>query len=290
MVSRSPASAPSADRREVASRARARLGAALHDLFGDGLRATGQRARAGGGRIDLSGHDVLEPCPARGSVPVDDFAITTRTVAAAVGRLALRERAGGEPPGAAVARVLGSLADLDPDAFYPDWYHGLDRAGQAAVRAAATTWAVGALRAVGGRDLVWVLRRPAVDLEGSRIRLRGTQDACDRRVRPDVLVVMTGRPLTDDGLPMLAGFTALVDGLLRGEVVHRVRMGSAAEAATVAFRVDSDLVDTAIDRVVELVGHRLRPDDAPTVLGPWCRHCPQLEACADGSTSAWRAG
>ena len=289
-MSRAPAAAPSPDRREVAGRARARLGAALHDLLGDRLRDTGPRPRAGGDRIDVSGHDLLEPCPARWSVPVDDFAPTTRTVAGAVGRLALRERARGEPPGAAVERVLRSLAEVDPDAVYLDWYHGLDRAGRAAVRAAATTWAVGALRAVGGRPLVWVPRRQAVDLEGRRIRLKGSWDACDRRVRPDVLVVMTGRPLTDDALPMLAGFTALVDGLLRGEVVHRVRMGSAAVATTVAFAVDADLLDAAIDRVLELVGHRLRSDAAPTVPGPWCRHCPQLEACPDGSTSAWRNG
>jgi hypothetical protein len=270
-------------RQDLATRARSRLGTALDDLLGDRLRLTEKRPRDGAGWVDVSGHDLSEPCPARWSVPVDDFAETTRTVAGAVGRLALRERTEDEAPGAVVDRVLADLVEVDPDAFYLDWYLGLDRSAQAAVRAASTTWAVGALRAVGGRRLVWSPRRQPADVEGRTIRLRGTWDASDRRAKPDVLVVMSGRAPADDALPALAGFNALVDGLLRREVVERVRIGSAATATTVAVPVTEDLLGLAIDRVVELVRHRVEPDAAPAVPGAWCRHCPQLDVCPEGT-------
>lgn len=270
-------------RRDLAEQARARLGAELDALLGDRLRLTVKRPRDGAGWVDVSGHDLSEPCPARWSVPVDDFAETTRTVAGAVGRLALRERAEGEAPGAAVHRVLADLVEVDPDAFYLDWYLALDRSARAAVRAASTTWAVGALRAVGGRPLVWSPRRQPADVDGRTIRLRGTWDAADRRARPDVLLVMSGRAPADDALPTLAGFNALVDGLLRREVVERVRIGSAAVSATVAFPVTGELLGLAVDRIVELVRHRVEPEAAPVVPGRWCRHCPQLDVCPEGT-------
>lgn len=270
-------------RRELANRAAARLGKALDLALGDAFRATTKRPRDGAGWFDVSGHDLAAPCPARWSVAGDDFALSTRTVAGALGRLALRERHPEEPPGVAVDRVAGDLFAVEADAFYIDWYEGLDRAGRAAVRAAATTWAVGALAAVGGRVLRWQTTRRTCNVADRAVRLRGGCDALDRVARPEVLVVITGRALGDDAVRVRAGFEALVDGMPRRQTVDRVRMGSAASAGTRAFPVTEELLDEAIGRVAELAAYRAVPDSAPTVPGRWCGDCAQLEVCPEGS-------
>ena len=277
------AAASEGARRELAGRAAARLGEALDLALGDTFRATAKRPRDGAGWFDVSGHDLAAPCPARWSVAGDDFVLSTRTVAGALGRLALRERHPDEPPGAAVDRVAGDLFAAEADAFYIDWFEGLDRAGRAAVRAAATTWAVGALAAVGGRELRWQTTRRTCNVADRAVRLRGGCDALDRVARPEVLVVITGRALGADAVRVRAGFEALVDGMPRRQTVDRVRMGSAASAVTRAFPVTEELLDAAIGRVAELAAYRAVPDSAPAVPGRWCDDCPQLEVCPEGS-------
>lgn len=277
------ATSPDGARRELAGRAAAQLGEAVDLALGDAFRATGKRPRDGAGWFDVSGHDLAAPCPARWSVGGDDFVLSTRTVAGALGRLALRERRDGEPPGAAVDRVSGDLFAAEADAFYIDWYEGLDRAGRAAVRAAATTWAIGALAAVRGRELRWQPVRRSWNVPGRAMRLRGGCDALDRVARPEVLVVITGRALGDEAVRVRAGFEALVDGVLRRQTVDRVRMGSAASAGTRAFPVTDELLDAAIGAVAELAAYRAVPDTAAAVPGRWCGGCPQLDVCPEGS-------
>ncbi len=276
-----------ADRAELAAAARDDLVRRLDDLLGERLRLEQKRPRDGAGWVDVSGHDLAAVCPSRWSVAFDDFVVTAPTVAGAVGRAALRERRDGESAGAAVDRVLRSVDDLDRDAaWFAYWYEQeLDRSGRAAVRAAATTWAAGALAAVGGRPLSWATRRQLFDVPERMVRLRAGWDAADGVARPDVLVVMSGRAPTDPALELLAGFNALVDGLLRRQVPLRVRVGSAATASTVAFPVTADLLARTVERVVQLVAWRVDADSAPTVPGRWCRDCHLLDVCPDAAGS-----
>jgi hypothetical protein len=269
---------------ELAAGARDDLVRRLDALLGDRLRLEQKRPRDGAGWVDVSAHDLSVVCPSRWSVAFDDFVVTVPTVAGAVGRVALRDRRAGEPAGVAVQRVLSSVDDLDRDAaWFADWYEQeLDRAGQAAVRAAATTWASGALAAVGGRPLSWATRRQLFDVPDRTIRLRAGWDAADGVARPDVLLVMSGRAPTDPALELVAGFNALVDGLLRRRVPLRVRIGSAATASTVAFPVTAELLARTVERVVQLVAWRVEADRAPTSPGRWCRDCHLLDVCPDG--------
>jgi hypothetical protein len=273
-------------RLELAAAARDDLIARLDELLGERLRLERKRPRDGTGWVDVSSHDLAAVCPARWSVPFDDFVPSAATVAGAIGRVALRERRDDEPVGAAVARILSSVDELDRDAaWFADWYEQeLDRAGRAAVRAAATTWATGALAVARGRRLSWATRRQLVDVPQRTIRLRGGWDASDRVARPDVLLVMSGRAPSDPALRLVAGFNALVDALLRRRVPLRVRVGSAATASSVAFPVTSELLRRAVDRVVALVGWRVDADSAPTVPGRWCRGCHLLDVCPDAET------
>jgi hypothetical protein len=275
------------DRRRWAEEARAALTEGLDRALGEDFRLSERRPRDGAGWIDVAAYDLSTPCPARWSVPGrDDFVLSTRTVAAAVGRLALRDRQDAEAPADAVARVL---EQLDGGAFYAEWYeHDLDRAGRAALRAAATTWSIGALASVGGRPLAWAPQRQSVDVDGRMVRLRANWDASDGRARPDVLVVVSTRPQDPARGRLLAGFNALVDGLLRRQLPDRVRLGSAATASTTAVPVTPDLVIAAVDRVVELVAWRAGDRPPPVVVGPWCADCHLLESCDEGTAN--RAG
>lgn len=251
------------ERAALAERAGVELQERLDSLLGERFRQTAKRPRDGAGWVDVSAYEVSTPDPRRSLEPgADDFVMSTATVAAAVGRLALRERADGEPVGVAVTRVLAGLVDADPDAsWFADWYADeLDRSGRAAVAAAATTWATGALAAVGGHRLVWAVRRESYDVPGRTLRLRTNWDASDRAARPDVLLVMSGRAPSDPAAALVAGFNALGDGLLRHQVPARVRIGSASTASTTAFPVTWELLDTTIDRVVEVVRCRTDPD------------------------------
>ncbi|MBS1836908.1 MAG: hypothetical protein JST64_04355 [Actinobacteria bacterium] len=258
-----PSSVPTSrgERASLAARAGHDLLARLDDVLGDRLRRAAKRPRDGAGWVDVSGHDLSVPRADDRSTPTDDFVMSTATVAGAVGRFALRERADGEPVGVAVARVLGALSDADQDAaWFADWCtEELDRSGRAAVAAAATTWATGALGAVGGRRLVWSTRRESYDVPGRAVRLRTSWDAADHAARPEVLVVMSARAPSDPAAALVAGFNALVDGMHRRQVPARVRIGSASTASTTAFPITWELLDATIDRVVEVVRCRVEP-------------------------------
>ncbi len=272
-----------ADRAALASAAGARLSDRLDELLGDRLRREQSRPRDGAGWVDVSAHDLSTVCPSRWSVPFDDFVPSAVTVAGAFGRLVLRERRDGEPVAVATDRVAEALGDADREsAWFAEWYdQELDRAGRAAVRAATTTWATGALAAVGGRQLQWSTRRHSYDVPGRTVRLRTSWDAATAGARPEVLVVLLGRAPSDPALELVAGFNALVDGLFRRQVPDRIRVGSASTASSTAVPVTGRLLETSVDAVVQLVRWRVDRDSAPTVPGRWCRDCHLLDVCPD---------
>lgn len=275
----------SGDRAALAAEAGALLSGRLDELLGEQLRRSGPRPRDGAGWVDISAHDLSTVCPSRWSVPFDDFVLSVPTVAGAFGRLVLRERRDGEPVGVAVDRVAAALGDADREsAWFAEWYdQELDRAGRAAVRAATTTWATGALAAVGGRALQWSTRRHNYDVPGRTIRLRTSWDAATSGARPEVLVVLSGRAPSDPALELVAGFNALVDGLFRRQVPVRVRIGSASTASSVAVPVTDRLLESSVDAVVRLVRWRVDRDSAPTVPGRWCLDCHLLDVCPDAA-------
>ena len=154
--------------------------------------------------------------------------------------------------------------------------------GRAAVRAAATTWAVGALGATRGAALKWSTARMRHEVVGRMIQLRTTWDAATRGAHPDALLVMSARAPDDPVLELQAGFNALVDALIRKQAPLRVRVGSASTAGTVKFAVTSELLERTIDRVVQLVVWHVDRSAAPTVPGRWCADCHILDVCPDG--------
>lgn len=275
-------------RQELAAHAGVVLSARLDAAIGERLRRKDKRPRDGAGWVDVSAHDLAVPCPSRWSVPFDDFVVSVPTAAGALARLALRDRHDGEPPGVAVARVAAHLGDMDRQAaWFAEWYdQELDRAGRAALRTAATTWAVGALGVAGRASLNWSTARMRHDVDGRMIQLRTTWDAATAGARPDALLVMSGRASSDPILELQAGFNALVDALIRKQAPARVRVGSASTASNRAFAVTDGLLERTIDRVVQLVSWRVERDLAPTVPGRWCAECHLLDVCADGAQSS----
>lgn len=270
-------------RTQLAAHAAAVLADRLDAVLGDRLRRKERRPRDGAGWIDMSAHDLSLRCPARWSVPFDDFATSVPTAASALARLALRDRDDGEPAGVAVDRVSAQLGDMDPQAaWFARWYdEELDRAGKAALRAAATTWAIGALGAVRGAELKWSPARMRHEVDGRMIQLRTTWDAATAGAHPEALLVMSGRGAGDPALELQAGFNALVDALIRREAPLRVRVGSASTASTVRFAVTAELLEHAIDWVVQLVAWRTDSSTAATVPGRWCVDCHLLDVCPD---------
>jgi hypothetical protein len=286
-----PASDPDLQaRRDWAVAARDLLAAGLDRVLGDGFRKDVPRPRDGAGWIDVTSYDLTGPCPARWAHPgrEDDYLDSAANAARRLGRLTLRARRPGRPVADTVHEVLSDTDALD--GHLRDWFEGLDRAGRATVAAAAGTWAVGALGAVRGRDdLQWATQNQPVDVPGRTVRLRANWDAiAGRRSRPAAALVMSGAvpdPARDD---LVAGFTALVVGLGPGVVPERVRFGSAAAGTARAVVIAPDLLTAAVDRVLELVDLRARPDDAPERPGRWCGSCHLLESCSVGQAASTR--
>lgn len=269
-------------RAELAAAAVRRLGEALDGALGDRLaRGDGERIAADDW-VRIGAFDLGERCLARWSGPEDEpYRDSTRTVARRIGRRALADRRSGEPVSVAVDRVLAD-EELWSAGLW-EWWRGLDRAGRAAVRAAAGTWAVGALTAVGGRDLRWATQSMPADVPGRRLRLSANWDAGHGSVvDPTTLVVVT--PAPPGPLDRYrAGFAALVAALGQRRVPVRVRHASPTTGAHRAQAVTAELLELAVDRVVDLAVAAAAPADAPLSAGPWCRRCHLLDACDEGA-------
>jgi hypothetical protein len=273
---------------DLAAAARARLLESLDQVLGDLLRAEPGRRVPRSERLRVSEFDLGERCPRRGARPADDFVESATTARRRVGLLALR-RLGDDAceetdlP-AAVAAVLDSGEGLAPG--LADWVADLDRAGKAAVGAAAVTWAASLCRTVGAtrRPIRWSDPGPWTwDVPGRIVSLSAKVDAtATAEVRGDVLLWSTGAtdPLAQRAL---AAHLALVRALSTNRAPLRVTIAVPATGTMRRVPVDPDLLDLGVDRVVEHVALRARPDAAPARPGRACRNCHLLDTCPQGT-------
>lgn len=266
-----------------ATDARERLREALDGALGDRLVREAQESLGWDDWVKVRGYDLGERCLARWAGPdADDYSDNVRTTAKRFALGALAERRPGESPAVALDRALEDH-ELWPSGLWTFW-QGLDRAGRAAVRAAAVSWAVGALTSIRGRGVTWV--RPSspayIRVDGRRIQLHANWDATHGGVAyPTTLVIVT------DASPgpldrYRAGFAALVAALGRRCVPVRVRHASPTTGTHRAEEVTPSLLELAVDRVVELAAAAAAPDAAPVAPGGWCRYCHLLADCTEG--------
>jgi hypothetical protein len=278
--------APGGDRSTLLADALLRLDGALGAIRGGALRREDGRPADRSGWVDLTAFDLGAPCPARFASPVEDnYVETAPNAARRLGRLTLRRWRPGVAIGPAVASVLSERDDWAPG--LREWFESLDRPGRAAVAAATTTWAVGALTVTGGRTggggrrLTWSERNEPIDVPGWSVRLRGSWDALTgTRSAPHALLVLRrGAPGPADALE--SGFQALACGIGPRTVPGRVAIAHAGSAAPRSVPVTAAVLAAAVDRIAELAAYRLDPEAAPTVSGRWCAHCHLAPDCPD---------
>ena len=293
-------------RRALANVATTRLVDTLGAVLGDRLvPRSGERPDYFRDGVSLDAHAVLERCPRRAAHPPDDYQDQVATVRRRIGLMVLRrlgtDASAGDPQWH--ARSPESVADATAHVMSAreDWPTGLrrwvdelDRGGLAAVHAAVVTWSHGAWRAVGGRrdGIVW--SDPAQpskwNVPGRLVQLRGSVDATSGSVvRGEKLLVLR------DALPgpadrLRAGYLGLWRSVGTGCAPVRVTIASPATGQREQLPVTSELLDLAVDRVVEVVGHRADPDRAPAVVGRGCRHCHLLDVCDEGGAHVGRVG
>jgi hypothetical protein len=185
-----------------------------------------------------------------------------------------------------VGEVTDELLDCADD--LPQWLANglepLDRSARAAVAASVTAWALDAVAAVRSRpELIWDGRNQKVNLDPYAVTLSARWDARLGDVRsPTTLLVHSGRVADRDGDEVQAGFVALV-ACFRGRAVpERVRFSTAGTGQTRAVSITADVLDRAIDRVLELLGHAVAPESAEYVAGRWCSWCHLAADCAAG--------
>lgn len=249
---------------------------------------------------------LLQRCPARLVNPAQDYEERTVTVRRRLGLLALRhawadhgDRHLGGPPGDLGEAVGAVLADRQEwPAGLADWFASLGRAGQASVSAAVLTWCADVVRLLvsngaGGEALAMVrwadpFRAPRVDRRVSAVgstvvRLRAPVDAVLRRpgMPERLLVVSDATPSPGDRLR--AGLVALVHAVGSGRAPGGVSVGSPSGGTIERVVIDAALLDLAVDRVVEVVGHLVDPEHAPAAPGHWCGHCHLRDACEPGA-------
>ncbi|MFI5045050.1 MAG: hypothetical protein ACHQDC_09675 [Acidimicrobiales bacterium] len=266
------------DRAALVVEARTRLITALDDEVGDRLVHPGGKVDMYADGCVVRPWDLLDRCPARVAHPVDDFEESARNVARRLGRLTLRRWSPPQPMGEAVDDLLSDREDWPRG--LREWFVGLDRAGVAPLRASTTSWAVGAARAVRGRPTRWVDRTMNVDVPGRMIRLAAGWDAQDAG-RPTALLVMSDA-VSSNRSRLIAGFSALACALLTQTAPERVVVASAASGRSTRVVVDDGLLSLTVDRVVDVVTHRVEPELAPTQPGRWCDDCHLLNSCEDG--------
>jgi hypothetical protein len=281
----SDASAGSApDRSQLLADARARLAAGTERVLGERLVAEGRRPADGSGWLDVTDHALTGRCPARFAHPEPSvFSEFTTTMATRnLGRFVLQRWDGSRPVGEVTDELLDCADDL------PQWLTNglepLDRSARAAMAASVTAWALDAVAAVRSRpDLVWDGRNQKVNLDPYAVTLSARWDARLGDVRsPTTLLVHSGRVADRNGDEVQAGFVALV-ACFRGRAVpERVRFSTAGTGQTRAVSITADVLDRAIDRVLELLGHAVAPESAEYVAGRWCSWCHLAADCAAG--------
>lgn len=154
------------------------------------------------------------------------------------------------------------------------------------------TWCHGASRVVGGRrdGIVW--SDPAQpskwNVPGRLVQLRGSVDATSGSVvrGEKLLVLRDAAPGAADRLR--AGYLGLWRSAGTGCAPVRVTLASPASGRREQLPVTAELLDLAVDRVVEVVGHHADPDHAPPSVGRGCRHCHLLDLCDEGTAHVAR--
>jgi len=256
------------------------------DRLGDGLRSAGVEppdADGPGPARDWLGHHLAaEPCAARAYVVHDDFEESASTAARAIALTALAGRSTGDDlPTDRVNAVLEVPEDLRPS--LAEWLRGLDRAGTAAVAAAATAWLVDAV-ALGhrrGDEPAWQdPRTVAFKPKPWGVSLAASCDAV--RASPagiNLLVVRRRASATD---ARLARRVALVWALVTGQVPASVVLGHRDSLQRDRHPVDDPMMEVALQDAVLDIGWAIAPSGAPVVPNSGCRHCPLLDSCEDG--------
>jgi hypothetical protein len=273
-----------AERAELLARARERLQASLDDLLGDRLRAGGRPPRDPAGWVEVRDADVVGRCAARFAHPEPSqwSDLTTVTATRTLGRLVLRERDPSESPDATLDRILAGADDLP--AWLANGLEPLDRSAVAAVRASVLAWVADALTPVRGRtDLAWDGTTERVTVPGRAVQLVARWDArLGSRRSPTTLLVHSPRVVDRADDLVAAGFVALVACHHSGVAPERIRFSTAGTGATRAVAITGPVLSSAVERIVELVGHAVEPDRAPITAGRWCRWCHRLDDCEVG--------
>jgi hypothetical protein len=277
-----------AERRAAATAARERLTSSLDHVLGDDWRPEpGTRPDYYSDGIVVSGFGLLERCPLRAALPADDYEPSVATARRRVGLLALRRLGDDASPAddvaTAVDEVLADGSEWPPKLW--EWVDQLDRAGRAAVAAAAITWCTALLRLVGSDARIrwsdpslsnrWNVPERLVQLTATHEAQMGGVVHGER-----LLVLADG-----DGGPgdrLRAGYVALVRALGTQHAPVRVTLAAPSRGELVQVPVDDELLALAVDRVTEHVAHRAAGDRAPVAPGRWCAHCHLLEGCAQG--------
>lgn len=279
-----------ADRRELAAAVRERLVASLDEALGDLLRPTAERRDVYADGVVVTAFGLLERCPRRAAVPAQDYRDSVATARRRVGLLVLRQLWAEGIEGGVDDRVAATTAAVlaDPDDWptrLRAWVDDLDPAARAALVAGVITWCRGVLGIVGrSGDVAWAdpTSTSKWDVPRRLVRLVAPVDAVTRRPRSErlLMVVDAAGPSGDR---LRAGFAALAHGIGRGLLPVGVTVAVPSQGLLRRHRVTAELVDLALDRVVEHVALCARRADAPARPGPGCRHCHLLELCPEGS-------
>lgn len=295
MVNPAPSPSTLDERQELARRARRRLLDALDAALGDQLvLEEGERHHRRDDLVRVDGFATSFRCPRRLARPADDYQDTVATVRRRIGLLALRHadehHVSPSAPRApldlraSVGAVLDDRADWYPS--LREWVGGLDRAGRAAVEAAAFTWASDAARLLGAVERVgWTdpLRPLLWNVPGRAVQIRSSVDAVRGSLRAGQRLLLVGDAVPGPGGRIRAGHLAVVQSVLSGAAPLRVSLGSPASGAIEPVVVDDALVELAIDRIVEAVRILVRPEEAPPQPGRWCGHCHLRAVCDEGA-------
>lgn len=276
------------ERRALAVAAQRRLADALDSVLADRFVAPeGAKPDYYTDGIVVDAFALVERCTRRGAMPAKDFQESVATARRRVGLAALRrlsdDASTSDHVAAAVVEVIGDGASLGRG--LTEWLGQLDRAGRAAVAAAAITWAESLLRLVG-RDpgIRWADASSSShwNVPGRLVRLTARHDAQLGGVvsGEKLLLVADGAGGPADRLR--AGYLALVRSLGMQHAPVRVTLAAPSSGELTRVEVDESLLSLATDRLAEHVAARAAPSSAPVWVSKGCIHCHLLEQCPEG--------
>jgi len=234
-------------------------------------------------------YSATERCPRKLAGPKSEYRNSVAMTRRRIGLLAIREVANcpevSQPMlvSVAVERVMTDPTNWP--ASLRDWVDSLDRAGQAAVAAAAITWSDSALRLVG-RDLrvKWAepSQKPKWNVPGRLVQLSASVDAVLGGMASGEKLLILSDAVPGPGDRLRAGFTALVRTLGARHAPVRVTLGSPATGLLQPIAVTEELLELSADRALEMIGLLANSDSAGTVPGRWCGYCHLLAQCNEG--------